>query len=106
MNHWSRDLLVQVAYFTLVSLVLHIFICFRITTQQNFILYHHHERFTSASTASLPRIKMKVALVRPAMNQWRSEDKTSWKTDVCGISHTPSGVFLLILTINVNPNLP
>ena len=32
------------------------------------------------------------------MNQWRrGVDKTSWNNDICGISHTPSGVFLLIL---------
>lgn len=40
-------------FLPLFSPILHIFICFPITTPQNFILYHLHEPFKSATTASL-----------------------------------------------------
>lgn len=40
-------------FLPLFSPILHIVICFNITTPQNFILYHLHEPFKSATTASL-----------------------------------------------------
>ena len=40
-------------FLPLFSPVVHTFICFPITTPENFILYHVHEPFTSATIASL-----------------------------------------------------
>ena len=40
-------------FYPLFSPILHIFICSLITTPQNFILYHLHDPFKSATTASL-----------------------------------------------------